>query len=419
MPHRIRVRVYRRADRKFYQAEWTDPDTGLAKIKSLGTTKKREADRKAGALEDDLNSGAYRPDLQTTWAQFRKQFEKSHPVDQAPETRAKYTTVFNHVERLIKPRFLSSLGHAEISRFQILLKQEGARDATIRSLLTHLKIALRWAVRTKLLHELPDMRLPRVAQRAKGRPITEDEYRQMIAAVPVVLKPIQAGAFEKLIRGLWLSGLRLSEACELRWNDGPIWIDYSGRYPMFVIVSELDKARKERRFPIAPEFAEMIASTPTSHRDGFVFDLPPERPDLYELTAEPPRLSMDRTSELVQMIGEKAGIVVGRRGGRAQKVTSHRTQRRLARLAEAARREAEANGITDFVYTPPARPAEKYASAHDLRRSFGFRWAMKVKPAALMALMRHRNIATTMQFYVGQEADQIAEVIWGTDDPVR
>lgn len=40
----------------------------------------------------------------------------------------------------------------------------------------------------------------------------------------------------------------------------------------------------------------------------------------------------------------------------------------------------------------------KFASAHDLRGSFGERWSSRVMPQALMELMRHEAIETTMKF---------------------
>ena len=49
---------------------------------------------------------------------------------------------------------------------------------------------------------------------------------------------------------------------------------------------------------------------------------------------------------------------------------------------------------------------------HDLRRSFGSRWADKVKPHILQQLMRHENIKTTMDYYVQSEAEEIAEAVW-------
>ena len=45
-------------------------------------------------------------------------------------------------------------------------------------------------------------------------------------------------------------------------------------------------------------------------------------------------------------------------------------------------------------------------SAHDLRRSFGERWASRLMPQVLKELMRHESIETTLNFYVGtQRAD--------------
>ncbi len=40
---------------------------------------------------------------------------------------------------------------------------------------------------------------------------------------------------------------------------------------------------------------------------------------------------------------------------------------------------------------------EKYASAHDLPRSFGTRWASRVKPATLQLLMRQKSTETTLK----------------------
>jgi integrase len=54
----------------------------------------------------------------------------------------------------------------------------------------------------------------------------------------------------------------------------------------------------------------------------------------------------------------------------------------------------------------------KYARAHDLRRSFGTRWASRVKPATLQLLMRHKSIETTMKYYVCQDSDDVADELW-------
>jgi len=53
----------------------------------------------------------------------------------------------------------------------------------------------------------------------------------------------------------------------------------------------------------------------------------------------------------------------------------------------------------------------KTASAHDLRRSFGERWASRMTPADLMAVMRHKSIETTIENYVGKNAERTAAVM--------
>ncbi len=53
----------------------------------------------------------------------------------------------------------------------------------------------------------------------------------------------------------------------------------------------------------------------------------------------------------------------------------------------------------------------KFASAHDLRRSYGERWATRVMPQVLMELMRHESIETTLKFYVGRDAQRTARLV--------
>jgi integrase len=54
----------------------------------------------------------------------------------------------------------------------------------------------------------------------------------------------------------------------------------------------------------------------------------------------------------------------------------------------------------------------KTASAHDLQRSFGLRWADRVKPHVLQQLMRHASSQTTLTFYVQSDAADMAELVW-------
>ena len=49
-----------------------------------------------------------------------------------------------------------------------------------------------------------------------------------------------------------------------------------------------------------------------------------------------------------------------------------------------------------------------FASAHDLRRTFGLKWAKRVKSIELKQLMRHRSIKTTETYYAFEDANDLA-----------
>ena len=132
---------------------------------------------------------------------------------------------------------------------------------------------------------------------------------------------------------------------------------------------------------MTPDFAEFLLQTPEAERTGLVFQ--PLRPH----TSEPaPRNIVIRT---VTRIGQKAHVVVSRPG----------KSRRVTEVVDGEKREVEQEIV-------------KYASAHDLRRGFGTRWARKVMPAVLQRLMRHSAIQTTLGYYVDLDADSLAADLW-------
>jgi integrase len=122
--------------------------------------------------------------------------------------------------------------------------------------------------------------------------------------------------------------------------------------------------------PIVPDFAEFLPATPKEKRKGFVFN--PQGRDGQE------RLGNHRVMYLAGMIGKTANIKVA---------------------------------------TNPKTSKIKYASAHDLRRSFGFRWAVRVMPPVLKELMRHASIDTTLRYYVGRNAEAMAKLLWAEHRP--
>lgn len=52
----------------------------------------------------------------------------------------------------------------------------------------------------------------------------------------------------------------------------------------------------------------------------------------------------------------------------------------------------------------------QYATAHDLRRPFGKRWAKRITTPVLM---RHEKIQSAMAYYFSLKGNEIAEELWG------
>ena len=116
---------------------------------------------------------------------------------------------------------------------------------------------------------------------------------------------------------------------------------------------------------MTPDFAEFLDTTPEEDRAGHVFKL-------IGFYGKPRQPNPEWASAQISRMGQKARVLVNT--------------------------------------TPTGKV--KFASAHDLRRSFGARWATKVMPIVLQQLMRHENIETTMRYYVGQNAEATADAVW-------
>ena len=202
----------------------------------------------------------------------------------------------------------------------------------------------------------------------KGRPITAEEFERMLAVIPSVVGPDHAPDWERYLLGLNASGLRLEESLNLRWeDDGRIRPRFAeGRLPVLVIPAEYEKGFMDREHPMAPEFASMLQEGSLAQRKGFVFRLNGRG-------HSGGRLQANAVSKIVSDIDKAAGVKV---------------------------------------YTNPRTGKVKFTSAHDLRRTFGERWAARLMPVQSMELMRHKNIETTLRYYVGANAQRTAQSIW-------
>jgi len=368
----IRVIVFKRKNRKFYEAQWEDPITGKKRTRSTKQTTLRDAERTAAKLEEELLGGGSAIDpAKVTWKDFRTRYEKEYASQLGQRTLEKIATAFNSVEKQLAPAWLARVDADFISRYVGLLRKEQLSEGTIKSYLAHLRAAFNWAQRIGLMRAAPKIDIPKRADKSKGRAITEEEFDRMLAKTAGVVGSDHADAWKFLLRGLWFSGLRIGEALSLHWtSDEAIMADLSGKRPMFFVRAEAEKGRKNRHLPMAPEFAELLQRIPAKKRRGYVFK------NLTTASRKTDgRIPMYAASSVIVEIGSSAGIKVAKQTRKRNK-------------------------------------SPKFASAHDLRRAFGFRWAMRVLPPVLMELMRHESITTTMQYYVGRNAEAAADAAW-------
>ena len=365
--------------------------TGKQVARTAGTSKRRAAEKKAAKWEAELQEGRYLKPSRWPWAEFRHHHSMHVLSGMKPTTASSYDCALDQFEKLANPQKLADVTTARVTAFTTALRERGNRPATVAHHLRHLKAVLRWAHRQGFLLKLPTFEMPKQQKGMRGRPITAEEFDRMLDSITKGLfaqpkegqepTPEQQAQLDQdrqpivdswtfYLRGLWASGLRVSESLTLSWNEaaGAIVVDLSGRRPMLRIPAEAEKGNTHRLLPVTPEFAELLRDVPEGQRRGWVFSP-------LANTGQPLARSRHAVGPKVSAIGKAAGVVTDRR---------------------------EVDG--KLVY--------EFASAHDLRRAFGFRWSRRVMPTVLRELMRHESIETTMQYYVGVNAEATADELW-------
>ncbi len=379
MNDEIRVAVASYGDGRNLMLTYKDPITGKKVAKTSGTTDRTKAIGVAAVWQEELNSGRYQAPSKLTWVEFRNRCDAEKLSAMPESSQVAYRVALDHFQRLIDPDRLAKLTPQVMSKFQAEARKQGMKATTLARHLRCIKACLRWAERQGLIIKAPNIEMPKLPKgqsMAKHRPVTAEEFDRMLAVVPKV-RPHDAPAWERLLRGLWLSGLRLGEAVALDWDDGPFVLNTTGKHPAFHIEAEGQKSRRNEVVPTTPDFAEwIIAETPAAERVGKVFKL-------VDLTTGRPLAAHNTVGPVVSAIGRKAGVVVG-------------TTEKL--VEEGGKRVR--------------KPVKLFAGAHDLRRAFCSRWARKVMPAVLQRLARHSSIQTTMAYYVTLDAADVANDLW-------
>jgi integrase len=361
----------------------------------------RAAQRAAGEWQAELNAGGASSPEFLRWEQFREDFRENYLKHYSDSYATNVDGSLNIVEELMSPDTLPRITEKWLARFHSLAKKRDVSAYTVRKYFQHLQTALKWAKEQGLIKSVPvfpkqTKQTQRGAKLMKGRPITGEEFERMLATVekslaavpssapsaiakkqktapkkrqsrtwsPVAVKAA-AESLRHLLRGLWLSGLRLGEALSLTWDQ---WADGirvnvdEDQDVCLMIDGGNQKNRQALTYPVVDDFAEFLLAVPEDKREGFVFNA-------MAVSGKVSR-RVDTVSTWIVDIGKAAKVKVDEKDG-----------------------------------------SEKFASAHDIRRAFGTRWAKIVPASLLQQLMRHSSIETTMSFYVNITAkDTMSEI---------
>ncbi len=367
----IRVHLRDKGSDRNLLLYYIDPQTGREVSRSAKTRARDEALKAAARWEDELKQ--HRGTDGDSWLYFRERFEDEHLVTLKPKTQKTFATALNTFERYVKVERLNAVTNSTISTYRSKLIRDGYPLTTVATYLTHLRAALNWAEEiAQMIDRAPHVSLPTIPSRdlMRGRPITWREMGKLLRACRAI-HGAEAGQWRRFLKLLWYSGLRIGEACQLSWDRRPYKVRIDGKpYPHIEFYAEVStssqpghKAGVDMTVPLTPEFAAWLERTPTADRRGLVAPV---------LNGADNQMNAEKLSLRVSEIGVKSGVVIDEEEGEAQ-----------------------------------------HPTAHDIRRSFGTRWAQKVRPITLQRMMRHKDIKTTLKYYVSLNAADAGAELWG------
>lgn len=326
------------------------------------------------------------------WDDFREEYRRKKLVTMKNRGAQEAELRLDLAAKIVGPKTLCDMADAldrlqadllrgKCGRYKIKVDgreiQRPRSPASVRSTMRTVIAALNWATKKprQWLQNVPRIDLMRVdvSDEMKGRPLVGEELDRFYAAIEKVVPKDHVAAWTFFVKCVVASGLRLSELMAMTWDQPhtirPVF--RKGALPEIFLPAHLQKNSKRETIPMTPWLAELLGAIPEDQRTGYVFHLPSRRPPFA-------RLKEDRVGKLLTAIGRRAGIIVD---------------------------EGD----------PRTGSKVKYASCHDLRRTFATKLAeAKVDPRIIQTVMRHSSIAVTERYYISTRTQQDAGNMWDT-----
>jgi integrase len=323
---------------------WLDPN-GKRCWKSFGrgADGKRLAGQHKRKVEAQLLTGTYEATSKQTWAEFRREYEKTVLAGKGAAYRSELAIALNHFERIIKPVKMRSVTDNALARFVAARQTErGAQPesivspATINKTLRHLRAVLKKANRWGYLTVLPDFREVFVREPARLPTYMTPEHFAAIyraadmAKFPRNLPYPAADWWRALLMTAYMTGWRVGALLSLKRAD----VDLEAGTA--VTRAEDNKGKRDQIIELHPVILDHLRAIPSFCQ---------------------------------------------------QMIPWHQGRRTL--FTEFAR-------IQNAAGVKPDR--KKRYGFHDLRRGFATMNADRLTPDVLQALMQHRDYQTTQRY---------------------
>ena len=322
---------------------------------------------------------------------------------------------------------------------------------TVNSIMAVVMAFVRYCFDREWIDKVPRVKKLDADEVMKGRPITAEEFEQMLKVTPDVVGQSSAESWQFALQVLWESGFRIGDLMDFHWTDEnhihPVWPKRKSQHPTIIIPSTQKNGRVQE-IPMLPGLQELLTTVPKSQRAGWVVNPIPKE---YQISGHPewfqPSQSVLATlvtqysncaiaeaccvsETMVRRWMKASGIVRTQASSRsgmridARQVARIRRESKRHRIIQAQRSKVrlsethvgrviseigeEAAIVVRNCDTQSGKRI-KYASAHDLRRGCAERLINAgVSAETLKVVFRHSSFMTTERHYGASRSAQAA-----------
>ena len=205
--------------------------------------------------------------------------------------------------------------HQSAPAFSTDLISSPSLEKSADSMLGAIMAFVRYAHDHQWIDRIPPLRKLDVDEVMRGRPITGNEFEQMLAAVPSVVGDGPAEEWRFGMKILWETGFRLADLLDFSWDDAarihPVWPRRQGQHPTLVIPST-QKNGKNQEIPMLPGLQKLLDTVPKDRRTGFIVNLLPVE---FQFKSQPKKWFMPNSEDLANLIRSYSNCSIARACG--------------------------------------------------------------------------------------------------------